>query len=79
MMIENDASQVAKIPLSRKSKPDKMIRKDSITSVFPPIKVVYYVARKVLGKEEVEREQRDKVWRKRWTTKVASKSTLCGD
>ena len=69
---KNDASLVAKIPLSRKSKLDKMIWRDFIIRVFS-IKSAYYEARMVLGRKKVEREQYDKVWRRIWTTNVAPK------
>ena len=49
-----------------------MIWRDFITKTFS-IKSAYYEARKVLGRENAKMVQRDKVWRRIWTTKVAPK------
>ena len=72
ILIENDAAIISKIPISRKSKLDRMIWRDSITREFT-VKSAYYVAHIVLGKEKVCRDLMKKVWRKIWTVKVAPK------
>ena len=45
---------------------------DTITGTFS-VKFAYYVARKVLGRKEVTRNQRDKVWRVIWSASTAPK------
>ena len=54
------------------SKQDRLIWRDSVIGVFS-VKSAYYEARKVLNKEEVNRDHRDKIWRWIWTAKVAPK------
>ena len=71
-MCEEDTSLVEAIPLSKTSKPDRLIWMDSVTGIFI-VKLAYYVARNILGREQLTRESRMMVWRKLWTTKVAPK------
>ena len=71
-MTENDATVVARIPLSRSSVSNKLIWRNSITREFS-VKSAYYVARRILGREEFVRAQSDKVWRWIWTAQVALK------
>ena len=67
---EEDARLIAKIPLSKNTKPDRLIWMDSITGQFT-IKSAYYVARTVLGREQLPRKSRPMVWRTLWMAKVA--------
>ena len=62
VMTESDAALVEEIPLSRKNMLDKFIWYDSIMEVFS-IKYTYHVARRVLGNEEINLNQRDKLWK----------------
>ena len=51
----SDVSFVTQLHLSHKTKIDKMIWKDSIIEVFS-VRSAYFVARKVLGREDIVRE-----------------------
>ena len=55
LMIETYALLVEKIPLSRISKQDRLIWRESITGVFS-VKSAYYEARRVLGRENIDRD-----------------------
>ena len=62
MFNEDNASLVAKIPLSRKSKPDKLIWMDSITSVFQLNLLIlwharYYEDRRSQGTKRIRYEE----------------------
>ena len=72
VMTATDATLVKGIPLRRKSKLDKLKWYDSMTGVFS-VKSAYHVARRVLGKEEINTDHRDKMWKQIWTAKVAPK------
>ena len=54
---------------------ERLIWSDSITGKFK-VKSDYYVARRCLGKREIHRVDRKKVWRKIWSAKVAPKEIL---
>ena len=72
VLTEAEVKLVGKIPLSKANKEDIMIRKHSIIRTFL-VKSAYYVAGKILGKGEVDRGLRDRVWQFIWTTRVAPK------
>ena len=72
VMTASNATIVEKIPLSRKRRPNKMIWNESMIGVFS-VKLAYYIARKVLGKLEIDSTNRDKIWRLIWSFKVAPK------
>ena len=75
ILTQNDADMVSKIPLSKQCSPDRLIWSDSITGEFK-VKSTYYVARRCLGKREIHRVDRKKIWRKIWMAKVALKVKL---
>ena len=72
VMQESDAKVVGKIPLSRTKNEDKLIWLNSVNGIFS-VKSAYYEARKVLRKEELNRDERDNIWKAIWTAKVAPK------
>ena len=67
---DEDASLVERIPLSRKTSPDRLIWRDSI-AVILTVKSAYYMARRLLGLEEMDRSVRSVLWKRVWTAKVA--------
>ena len=71
----NDADMVSKIPLSKKCMSNRLIWSESITGEFK-VKSAYYVARRCLGKHEIHKVDKKKVWRKIWSAKVAPKVKL---
>ena len=72
VLIDQDATLVEKIPLSRISRPDKLIWRDFIVGTFS-VRSAYYKARKVLGRECLERAHREKIWYRIWTARTAPK------
>ena len=72
VLIDEDASLVERIPLSQKTSLDRLIWKDSIAWILT-IKSAYYVARRLLGFEDVDRNVRSVLWKRVWTAKVAPK------
>ena len=58
----SDADIVERIPLSRKKIPDKLIWRKSLTGLFS-VKSVYFTARRVLGKLEIDSTNRNRIWR----------------
>ena len=72
LMKETDAKLVGKIPLNRANKEDRLIWQDSINGIFS-VKSTYYEERRVLKRGEVDRSERDRIWRDIWTAKVAPK------
>ena len=72
VMNEEDASLVEKIPLSKKGFSDKLIWRESINGVFS-VKSAYFEARRILQKNNVDRSNREELWRWLWTAKVIPK------
>ena len=68
----SDAELVMKIPLSKKSMPDKLIWRDSINGIIT-VKSAYYEARRQLEFEKVDRSSRGRTWQTVWMAKVAPK------
>ena len=72
MLNASDAELVMKIPLSKKSMPDKLIWRDSINGIIT-VKSAYYEARRQLEFEKVDRSSRCMTWKIVWMAKVAPK------
>ena len=62
LLTEHDASIMGRISLSRRCNSNKLIWKDSMIREFS-MKSAYQVARNVLGREVITREQRENVWK----------------
>ena len=75
VLTNQDAELVEKIPLSKTTCPDKLIWRDSIVGTFS-IRSAYYEARRLLGKDVVERVHREKIWYRIWSARVALKIKL---
>ena len=75
VLTDQDAELVEKIPLSRTISSDKLIWRDSIVGTFS-VRSTYYKARRLLGKEVVERIQREKIWYRIWSARIAPKIKL---
>ena len=75
ILTQNDAAMVSKIHLRKQCIPDRLIWCDSIIGEFK-VKSTYYVTRACLGKGEVRREDKKKVWKRIWMAKVAPKVKL---
>ena len=72
MMNEKDAFLVENIPLSRKGISNKLIWRESVNGLFL-VKLAYFEARRVLQKENMERNNREELWRWLWTTNAILK------
>ena len=72
LMSEADATLVRKIPLSRANKKDRLNWQDSTIGMFS-IKSVYYKACRILGREGVDREHKDRLLKDVLTAKVTLK------
>ena len=57
-----DASLVEKIPLSKKGISDKLIWKESVNGLFS-VKSAYFEARRVLQKDNMDKTNREELWR----------------
>ena len=69
---EQDAVLVGKIPLSRINTPDKLIWRDSMVGAFS-VRSVYYKSCRVLGRDMVERDHKEKIWSRIWLAKIPPK------
>ena len=72
VMTEKDALLVERISLSKKGISDKLIWRESVNGVFS-VKSAYFEARKILQKDNVDRNSREELWRWLWTAKVSPK------
>ena len=71
VLTDQDAALVEKIPLSRISTPDQLIW------LALSVRSTYYEARRVLGRDMVERAYREKIWSRIWMTRIAPKIKYC--
>ena len=63
VLSDEDAGLVVRIPLSRKSRPDRLIWRDSIIGMLT-VKSAYYEARRLLGLDEVDRNVKKVLWKR---------------
>ena len=71
VLCEEDAGLVETIPLCKTSKPDRLIWIDSITGMFT-VKSTYYIAKNILGREQLFRDSRLMVWKETMDDKSSS-------
>ena len=72
VLVEDDAALVERLPLSQKSRLDKLIWRETISGILTA-KFAYYEARRLLQLDEVDRNSRSLLWKRIWTIRVAPK------
>ena len=72
LFTKSDASIITSIQQSKRSIPDKQIWRDSSIGMLM-VKLAYFYARKVLGKENSLLSQRKPLWKICWTAKTIPK------